>query len=59
MYLTYAIDKVNTNFTAEGKKIVGLLASGRYLLIPTKEYLQRIGEEIIKGHYGTTEVHLF
>ncbi|BEP31684.1 MAG: hypothetical protein WBIAU1_11620 [Wolbachia endosymbiont of Drosophila biauraria] len=44
----YGIDKVNTNFTVEGKKIVGLFASGAN----TKEYLRRIGEEIIKQHYS-------
>ncbi|MBC6685684.1 hypothetical protein H9I48_00140 [Wolbachia pipientis] len=48
----YGIDKVNTNFTVEGKKIVGLFASGTN----TKEYLREIGEEIIKQHYGTKEV---
>ncbi len=49
----YGIDKVNTNFTVEGKKIVGLFASGTN----TKEYLRRIGEEIIKQHYSDgTEV---
>ncbi len=44
----YGIDKVNTNFTVGGKKIVGLFASG----VNTKEYLRRIGEEIIKQHYS-------
>ncbi|MDX5507990.1 MAG: hypothetical protein O7149_05285 [Wolbachia endosymbiont of Hylaeus sinuatus] len=49
----YGIDKVNTNFTVEGQKIVGLFASGTN----TKEYLRRIGEEIIKQHYSDgTEV---
>ncbi|WOE62197.1 hypothetical protein R0F62_03280 [Wolbachia endosymbiont of Drosophila aff. chauvacae BK-2020] len=44
----YGIDKVNTNFIVRGKKIVGLFASGTN----TKEYLRRIGEEIIKQHYS-------
>ncbi|MBA8753073.1 hypothetical protein [Wolbachia pipientis] len=49
----YGIDKVNTNFTVEGKRIVGLFASGTN----TKEYLRRIREEIIKQHYSDgTEV---
>ncbi|WP_353270087.1 hypothetical protein [Wolbachia endosymbiont (group A) of Myopa testacea] len=49
----YFSDKINTNFTVEGKKIVGLFVSGTN----TKEYLQRIGEEIIKRHYlGGREV---
>ena len=49
----YFSDKVNANFTVEGKKIVGLFASNTN----TKEYLRRIGEEIIKRHYlGGSEV---
>ncbi|WP_341817061.1 hypothetical protein [Wolbachia endosymbiont (group A) of Agelastica alni] len=49
----YGVGNVNTNFTVEGKKIVGLFASGTN----TKEYLRRIGEEIIKQHYSDgTEV---
>ncbi|WP_265036795.1 hypothetical protein [Wolbachia endosymbiont (group A) of Anomoia purmunda] len=49
----YACGKINTNFTVEGKKIVGLFASGTN----TKEYLRGIGEEIIKRHYsGGSEV---
>ncbi|XCA33524.1 MAG: hypothetical protein ABS808_01525 [Wolbachia endosymbiont of Polyergus mexicanus] len=49
----YGVVNVNTNFTVEGKKIVGLFASGTN----TEEYLRRIGEEIIKWHYnGESEV---
>ncbi|WP_264687823.1 hypothetical protein [Wolbachia endosymbiont (group A) of Sympetrum striolatum] len=49
----YTCNKINTNFTVEGKKIVGLFASNT----DTKEYLRGIGEEIIKRHYlGGTEV---
>ncbi|WP_374698745.1 hypothetical protein [Wolbachia endosymbiont (group B) of Limnophora tigrina] len=48
----YFSDKINTNFTVEGKKIVGLFASSTN----TKEYLREIGEEIIKQQYGTKEV---
>ncbi|WP_353273726.1 hypothetical protein [Wolbachia endosymbiont (group A) of Ennomos erosarius] len=43
----YGVGNVNTNFTVEGKKIVGLFASGTN----TKEYLREIGEEIIEEHY--------
>ncbi|WP_250295048.1 hypothetical protein [Wolbachia endosymbiont of Oedothorax gibbosus] len=49
----YACDKIDTNFTVEGKEIVGLFASGTNI----GEYLRRIGEEIIKRHYiGGSEV---
>ncbi|WP_265026414.1 hypothetical protein [Wolbachia endosymbiont (group A) of Bibio marci] len=49
----YFSDKINTNFTVESKKIVGLFASNT----DTKEYLRGIGEEIIKRQYlGGSEV---
>ncbi|WP_341812191.1 hypothetical protein [Wolbachia endosymbiont (group A) of Conops quadrifasciatus] len=49
----YSSNKINTNFTVEGKKIVGLFASDT----SAEEYLQGIGEEIIKRQYlGGTEV---
>ncbi|WP_264702900.1 hypothetical protein [Wolbachia endosymbiont (group A) of Volucella inflata] len=49
----YASDKINTNFTVEGKKIVGLFVSNTN----AKEYLRGVGEEIIKRHYsGGSEV---
>lgn len=48
----YGVGNVNTNFTVEGKKIFGLFASGTNI----EEYLQGIGEEIIKQHHGTKEV---
>ncbi|WP_341814786.1 hypothetical protein [Wolbachia endosymbiont (group A) of Chalcis sispes] len=48
----YACDKIDTNFTVEGKKIVGLFASGTN----TKEYLRRMEKEIIGRHYGTREI---
>ncbi|NEV49060.1 hypothetical protein EUZ93_00830, partial [Wolbachia pipientis] len=48
----YACDKISTNFTVEGKKIVGLFASGTNI----GEYLQRMEEKIIKRHYGTREI---
>ncbi|UVW83773.1 hypothetical protein [Wolbachia endosymbiont of Aedes albopictus] len=37
----------NTNFTVEGKKIVGLFASGT----DTKEYLRRMEKGIIERQY--------
>jgi len=48
----YACDKISTNFTVEGKKIVGLFASSTNI----GEYLQRMEEKIIKRHYGTREI---
>lgn len=49
----YFSDKINANFTVEGKKIVGLFASSTNI----GEYLRRIGEEIIERHYlSGTEV---
>lgn len=49
----YACNKINTNFTVEGKKIVGLFASGT----DTKEYLRRMEKEIIERQYlGGSEV---
>ncbi|WP_265035129.1 MULTISPECIES: hypothetical protein [unclassified Wolbachia] len=43
----YFSDEINANFTVEGKKIVGLFASGTNI----GEYLRRIGEEIVERHY--------
>ncbi|WP_264330604.1 hypothetical protein [Wolbachia endosymbiont (group B) of Erebia ligea] len=48
----YACDKISTNFTVEGKKIVGLFASSTNI----GEYLQRMEEKIIKRHYVTREI---
>jgi hypothetical protein len=49
----YAIDNVNTNFAVEDKKkkIVGLFASDT----DVEEYLQKVGEKIIKLHCCTRE----
>ncbi|QMV45945.1 hypothetical protein HC358_02410 [Wolbachia pipientis] len=50
---SYACNKINTNFTVEGKKIVVLFVSGT----DTKEYLRRMEKEIIEQQYlGGSEV---
>jgi hypothetical protein len=48
----YYFDDIYTNFTVEGKRIVGSFVSSTDI----KEYSQKIKEEIIKRHYGTEEV---
>ncbi len=48
----YACDKISTNFTVEGKKIVGLFAGDTNI----GEYLRRMEKEIIGRHYGTREI---
>ncbi|WP_341811313.1 hypothetical protein [Wolbachia endosymbiont (group A) of Oxytorus armatus] len=45
----YFCERVNTNFTVKGNKIVGLFADDT----DVAEYLHRIGEEIIKQHYSS------
>ncbi|MBA8757119.1 MULTISPECIES: hypothetical protein [Wolbachia] len=48
----YFSERINTNFTVEGRKIVGLFADDT----DVAEYLHRIGEEIIKQQYSSREV---
>ncbi|WP_265033546.1 hypothetical protein [Wolbachia endosymbiont (group A) of Sicus ferrugineus] len=48
----YFSNKINTNFTVEGKKIVGLFASSTNI----GEYLRGIGKEIIERHYPSGTV---
>jgi|GEM_PF-7127191 len=48
----YAIGGINTNFTVEGNKIIGLFAYN----VNVARYLQRVGEEIIKQQYLSREV---
>ncbi|CCF78245.1 hypothetical protein wOo_06340 [Wolbachia endosymbiont of Onchocerca ochengi] len=48
----YFCDRINTNLTVEGKKIVGSFAHGTNVA----EYLHRIGKEIIKQQYLDREV---
>lgn len=48
----YFCDRVNTNFTVEGRKIVGLFAYGT----DVARYLRGVGEEIIKQQYSSREV---
>ncbi|WCR59300.1 MAG: hypothetical protein PG978_000736 [Wolbachia endosymbiont of Ctenocephalides felis wCfeF] len=48
----YFCDRVNTNFTVEGRKIVGLFAKGT----DVAKYLRGVGEEIIKQQYLGSEV---
>ncbi|MDG7052928.1 MAG: hypothetical protein LKM45_03520 [Wolbachia endosymbiont of Alcedoecus sp.] len=48
----YFSDRINTNFTVEGRKIVGLFAYGT----DVAKYLRRVGEEIIKQQYLGKEV---
>ncbi|MDR0289218.1 MAG: hypothetical protein LBH78_04170 [Rickettsiales bacterium] len=48
----YFSDNVYTNFTVEGKKIVGLFADDTDVI----KYLRGIGKEIIKQQYSSREV---
>ncbi|MDR1139150.1 MAG: hypothetical protein LBJ80_02165 [Rickettsiales bacterium] len=48
----YFCDRVNTDFTVDGQKVVGLFAKGT----DVARYLQQVGGEIIKQHYSTREV---